>query len=339
MALFVLVSINLVFVLNSEMNQIGKGDYDFFRALIYTLSTAPRRMHEYIPMACIIGTLLYVGALASDMELVAIQSAGISKKRIVVSALKGGIYLVALSFILSELVIPFSEPYARQLRALSINKSAAIKGVGGIWVREGNTFINIKKLLPDAGLSDLTILEFSDDMDLKVLSHAREAHYHKPKWVLNNVDTAKISLDGISISRIKVAEWKVLMNPEIINVLAADPEHQSLVTLSTYIQYMESNSLNVTPYLFAFWDRLAKPFAIFGMIIIAFPLLFGNMRTTSMGSRATIGIVIGIAYLLISRLFLNFGAAYNFGPVISNMMPLATLFLFGLLHLKISESH
>ena len=339
LVLLMLVSVNLVFTLGAEIGSLGKGNYDLSKALIYTIATAPRRMYDYMPMACIIGTLLQVGVLANDSELIVMQSSGISKKHIIFFALKGGMYVVALSFILSEVVIPVSEPYAQQLRTFSINQSSALRGAGGIWVREGNIFMNIKKLLPDTTLRDITILEFNAGMELKVLSLAKEAKFTKAGWILAEVNTATLNPEDIRIEKIDTAKFSALLSPEIINALAIKPEQQSLIKLSTYIKYLQSNNLNITPYRFAYWKRLVSPFAILAMIILAFPLLFGSLRSTSMGLRITIGILIGFTYLILSKLLSNLGAVYDYGPVLSNVSPLIILFFIGFLLTKYSERH
>lgn len=338
LVLLTLVSINQVLLFSTEVGDIGKGDYDLGDVLTYSVAKIPWVMYRFIPMAAIIGTLLQVGVLASNSELIAMQSTGVSRRRIVFAALKGGMYLIVLSFILSEFIIPFSEPYAQQLRTLSVKKGAVLKGAEGLWIREGDLFINIKNILPDTKLKDITILKFNKNMALEALSHAVEAHPRNTIWILKDVDITTINSGKVHIEETALAEWQGLLNTEIINTLVVEPEHQSLISLLTYIEHLRSNKLNAVPYLFAYWGRVIFPFVVLAMIALVFPLLFGNLRSTSMGLRITVGILISFSYLTLSRLSISLGTVYNFNPLLSNLAPLLILFLLGWFFTKKSIS-
>ena len=76
-ALLVIGSLDVFFAVINEMGEIGKGGYTWLQAGTYIGLTIPRRLYELFPTAVLIGSLLGLGALASNSELVAMRAAGI----------------------------------------------------------------------------------------------------------------------------------------------------------------------------------------------------------------------------------------------------------------------
>ena len=81
-SLLVLVSIEIFFSFSSEMKYLNEGNYDFDIILKYIFLSIPRSIETMFPYSILIGALLSLGAMAADMEFVAMQSAGISVRKI-----------------------------------------------------------------------------------------------------------------------------------------------------------------------------------------------------------------------------------------------------------------
>jgi lipopolysaccharide export system permease protein len=75
-ALLVLLLLELFLSLLAELEDVGKGRYDFMAAVRYLLLIQPQRLYEMFPMALLVGGLLGMGALASGSELIAMRAAG-----------------------------------------------------------------------------------------------------------------------------------------------------------------------------------------------------------------------------------------------------------------------
>ena len=335
MALAVLVAIDVVFAFSAEANDIGQGDYSFGKSLLYILLTAPRRAYDFLPMAAITGSLVMLGALASSSEFVAMRSAGISIGQIARSILKGGMVLVVLAILLSEAVIPFSEPYAQQMRSFAQTQSTALKSTHGIWARDGLSFVNIASIRPDGELRKLDIYEFDEKYRLRLMTHARSAVFDNDEWILNGIEQTRIEKESIEIKAYDKANWNALLNPELLSVLAVKPEQLPIWRLRTYIEYLELNELETEPYEFALWKKITGPFAILVMLFLSVPFIFSALRSTGAGQRTLIGIVVGIVYLLISQVTIRMGAVYNFDPALSNFAPLLLFFAAGLFGLRL----
>ena len=80
MVLGVIVSLDLIFSLIDELGESG-ADYSVGNALSYVAMTTPTSVYELFPFAALGGTIFGLGVLASNNELVVMQSAGVHKWR------------------------------------------------------------------------------------------------------------------------------------------------------------------------------------------------------------------------------------------------------------------
>jgi lipopolysaccharide export system permease protein len=78
----------------------------------------------------------------------------------------------------------------------------------------------------------------------------------------------------------------------------------------------------------AFWQKLLAPLATVVMMVLAIPFVFGQQRSGGMGARLFMGIVLGLAFFVVSRGFGYFGLLYGIPAVIGAALP--TLLFFGL---------
>ncbi|PKM06199.1 MAG: LPS export ABC transporter permease LptG, partial [Gammaproteobacteria bacterium HGW-Gammaproteobacteria-7] len=106
MAWMVLLGFDLIVALVGELDDIGKGQFGFFDAVINTLLSAPRRAYELYPTAAVIGCLLGLGGLAAGSELVALRAAGLSKMRIATSVLVLVALLTGVMVVVGETIGP-----------------------------------------------------------------------------------------------------------------------------------------------------------------------------------------------------------------------------------------
>jgi lipopolysaccharide export system permease protein len=334
MALMILVAIDLVFAFGAEVSDIGQGDYDFLKSLVYVFLTAPRRAYDFMPLAAIVGSMVMLGGLAANSEFVAMRSAGVSVTQIGSSIVKAGLVLVILALILGEGITPFSEPYAQQMRSFAQTRSTALKSAHGIWARDGRSFVNILQLRPGGELRRLDIYEFDENYSLRYKTHADRAVFEDDAWVLYNIEQVEMKPEGLVIKRYEQAKWGALLNPDLLSVLAVKPEQLPIWRLTTYINYLQTNELETEPYEFAFWRKISAPFAILVMLLLSVPFLFSSLRSTGAGQRILIGIILGIGYFLLAHVIGRMGEVYNFSPFLSSLIPILLFTGIGFMALR-----
>jgi lipopolysaccharide export system permease protein len=321
MTLAVLLPLLAVFILADEMDQVGTNDYGFADALAFVTLSLPRYAYQVFPIATLIGALVGLGQLAGRSELVAMRAAGQSIGRIVLGALLGGLLLAVVAMVIGEVVAPPAEQRALALRSTAQTGDVVQVTASGFWARDGDAFINIRGIEPGARLRDISIYEIEDTW-LTTATHAREASYRDGSWVLQDIERSHIAPDGVTVERIDQATWSSLLNPQLLKVIVVEPQVLPVWGLYRYMEYMQRTEQDAGPYEVAFWAKVVQPLLILAMIFISIPVLLGSARSSGIGAKIFAGIVIGIAFYLVSRTFQYLALLYDMNPALAAFAPL-----------------
>ena len=88
----------------------------------YVALRIPGKVVEFMPLAVLIGTILSLGGLASNSEIIAMQAAGISVVGLLRSVIFSAMLLAVLTFVMADAVVPTSETTARAIRSSAISR-------------------------------------------------------------------------------------------------------------------------------------------------------------------------------------------------------------------------
>ncbi len=329
LVLLVLVALSALFSFIGELDEVGRGDYSVRTALIYILLRMPGIAYELFPSSVLLGSLLGLGAMASHSELTVMRSAGISIVQMAGAVALIGLLLMGLVALLGEFVMPPSERQAQELRTAALSQSVSIRSRTGYWAKSDSRFVNIKSVLPDMTLAGVSIYEFGGKRELRRVVYAERALQRSGDvWQLNNVTQTSFLLDSLTTERIDEKQVQNLVNAELLQGLSVAPESMSARNLFTQIGYLRRNQLDSSPIELALWTKITNPLSTLVMLMLSLPFVFASQRSGSVGQKMFIGILLGIGYFLVNRLFTHLGLANGFSPAISTLIPLT---LFGLL--------
>ncbi|MCU7959252.1 MAG: LptF/LptG family permease [gamma proteobacterium symbiont of Bathyaustriella thionipta] len=146
LALFVLMTLIGFILLVDELDKVGEGGYQLLDAIFFVILNLPGIVFQLFPVAAMLGSLVGLGSLASHSELNAMRAAGMSLARITVAVLKTGAILMLLAFLLGELVAPWGERKAQAMRTEKISGTVSMQSQYGFWAKDGNAYINIRKI-------------------------------------------------------------------------------------------------------------------------------------------------------------------------------------------------
>jgi lipopolysaccharide export system permease protein len=194
---------------------------------------------------------------------------------------------------------------------------------------EGDTFVNIRELRPGSELRDINIYQV-DGTDLTSATHAERAVYRDGAWVLTDIERSLVSRDGVRVERLQEAGWESLLRPSLLEVIVVEPHALSVLGLLRYIRFMEQSGQDSGRYEVALWGKLVQPLLILAMIFVAIPVLLGSARTSGTGIKIFVGIVIGIAFYLVSQSFTFMSLLFGLSPVLAALTP-PILFVAGAL--------
>lgn len=326
LALLALVALDSFFTLVRELDEIGRGDYDFTEAMIFIGMTTPHRIYEFFPIAALLGSIVGLGVLATNSELTVMRAAGISITRIVISIFKTGIILVVIVFMTGEFVVPVAEQYAETRRSLKLIKLSALKSEYGFWSRDDYSFINIRDIDRAGHIGELYIYEFDSSYRLRRSTYASEASYINGEWILSDIVQSDISETKIVKSSFSEAKWGSLLNPELLKMIVIDPARMPIRDLFGYTSFLKKNGQNADRFSLALWSKLLSPFAIAVMLLLAVPFVFGPLRSVGIGQRIMVGFLVGLGFHVTNQAFSQLGIVYSMSPSVSAILPVLLFF-------------
>lgn len=326
LVMVVLLALFSFSTLVNELEDVGQGDYTIWKAMQFVLLSLPRMAYQLFPSVALLGSMIALGILASNNELMVLRAAGVSLSRIVISVMKVGVLIAIMAIILGEIIAPPAERYAQNMRMESLSETLNKNNKEGVWVRDDEHFIHIQQIYSDGSLGILAIYTIAEDYQLTELTLAEQASYVNGSWVLEKVKQNQIRLDQINTKQQATETRSRLFNPDMLEVVAIEPEFLTTVGLYRYIGFLHDNNLEADRYEQAFWKKIVSPISTAVMVFLAIPFIFGPLRSVPIGQRVLVGTFVGIGFHLSNEILGFIGLVYQFNPVLCSTLP--TLFFF-----------
>lgn len=331
------------FDLIQELDNLGQGSYGISQMLVFVLLSVPGHVYDVVPVAVLVGMMYSLGSLARNSELVVMRVSGISLLNIGLILLKVGLLFTVITFMVGELVTPISEKMAQRMRIKATDSVVAQDFRSGLWVKDGKSFVNVETVLPDASLLNVHIYEFDQDFKLRSISIAKKADFADEHWGLTEVTQTKfnthqkIEQHSVQTQFFNKANWKSLIRPELLNVLLVAPEKMSAWNLYSFINHLETNKQKTTRYEVALWSKMIYPLACMVMVILALPFGFLQQRAGGTSAKIFTGVMLGVAYQIMNRVFIHLGVLNDWPPLMSAIIPTVIFLIAGLSLLFVIE--
>lgn len=318
----------------NELTYLGKGEYGVIQALLYVGLTLPSLAYDLFPVSALLGSVIGLGVMASNSELVVMRAAGLSIGRITWSVMKAGIILVVIAVVISEFISAKSERLAQEVRSQALSGVVAKKIEKGFWTRDETRIINVRSVQPDGDLRGIYIYQIDQQRRLNEIISAKRASFEHGKWVLKEVSHSNLLENEIESSTLSSLLQKTLVDPEMINVIAIKPRSLSAQGLYQYIEYLNDNDLNAGQYEMVFWSKIVLPFATAMMVFLSIPFIFGPLRSVGVGVRVLVGTLIGISFYVIHQMSSYVGLVFHLNPALCAMLPTLLFFLASLMMMR-----
>ena len=327
------------FDLLQELDSIGKGSYGLGKILLFVLLSAPGHIYEIVPVAVLIGTMYSLAQFARNSELIIMRASGMSILKIGVALLRIGITFAIVTFVVGELVTPLSEKTAQRIRIKAVDSVVAQDFRSGLWVKDDRSFVNVEQVLPDAELVNVHIYSFDQNFQLNAINTAKSAKFNGDNWDLKDVTVTHLSSGKVETNTLPKASWKSLIRPELLNVLLVLPERMSAWNLYSYIAHLTKNNQKTSRYEIALWAKIIYPIACLVMVMLALPFGFLQQRSGGIAYKILAGIMLGILYQVLNKVFLHLGLLNDWSAFTSAVIPTFLFLLASILMLTWVERH
>ena len=321
--LLTLVGLSAIIKFVEQFRSVGKGTYDIWQAVAFTGLTIPKDIETFFPMAALLGALMALGNLASRSELVVMQAAGFSRFKIGMAVMKTALPLVLLTMVIGEWGIPQTEQFARDMRARALSGGSMLSMKNGVWAKDGNNFVFVRRVTDDAKLNDIYIYTFDQHRNLTELKHANQASYSEDesKWTLRQVNHSMIRKDEITTSNRLSEKWETNLTPDKLGAVSLRPTSLSISGLYNYISFLRETGQDVSRFELTFWRKIFQPVSVGVMMLLALSFIFGSLRSVTAGARIVTGICFGFLFYVVNEIFGQMSVVYNMPTVFGALMP------------------
>jgi len=303
--LFTLVGLSAIIKFVEQFRSVGKGSYDIWQAVAYTGLTMPKDVETFFPMAALLGALIALGNLASRSELVVMQSAGFSRFKIGLAVMKTALPLVLFTMIIGEWGIPQTEQFARDMRTRALSGGSMLSVKNGVWAKDGNNFVYVRRIKDDAKLEDIYIYTFDDQRNLTHLKHANQAQYsaENNQWQLRQVNNSAVSKEQITTTNRLTEDWATSLTPDKLGAVSKQTGQDSRRFELTY------------------WRKILQPVSVGVMMMLALSFIFGSLRSVTAGARIVTGICFGFLFYVVNEIFGQMSVVFNAPAFLGALMP------------------
>ena len=321
-AIVVLWILMSLFTLTDELRDITTGGYELKHVFAYLGLMAPLYIYELIPSAALLGSLFVLGDLGNNREIIAMRAAGVSIADILKAVLLAGTILAAIAFAIGEFVAPEAERRARVMKDSLNNSDLMMTALSGLWFRDGKRFVNVRQVVENGSVRDVTLYEYDDKQQLQIVKHAKKALYmENKKWVLQDIRQTEITPKQTFAKKIDAEHWTSKIDPKLVNIVAIKPDSMALTDLSNYIDFLKENNQKSQKYELAFWGRVINPLITFVMLLVSAPFVIGIKKGVGVGARMMIGVLIGMGFNIIDKMTGQLSLAYDLNPMMMAALP------------------
>lgn len=287
----------------------------FIQAISYLLYKIPLMLQILMPVSLLIATLISVGRLSQNSEIIAMRAGGASVFWLAKPLLTAGLLFSLLGFVLSETVVPWATRRGEEIYHFDIRKKAD-KGKysrTNYWYRKDNRFFNIGYYDSRAKkIAALSLFELSNSFVVKRRIDSPEVSWKGSDigWSMENVAESAADDQGT------VYTTKYTKLPLVIDETPADfyqmdrtPESMTYRELKQYAAKLSAEGVPVTDYLVSLAAKISFPFVNLIAVLVAFPFALTSHRSGNMTFSFVMGIGIGFAYYILHAVSISLGSA------------------------------
>ncbi|NNC56761.1 MAG: LPS export ABC transporter permease LptG [Woeseiaceae bacterium] len=327
MVLVVLLALAGLFEFIAELDDTQAG-YQTPQVILFAALRLPNLAFEMLPVAALIGSLLGLGALAGNSEIIVMRSAGLSVTRLSGMVAVSGFVMLVITGLVGEFIGPPLDLYARDMRMEARYEKGDARLGTETWVKDGPVYLHLERINTEFEFGSIYLFRFNDNDALASIAKAENSGIDEDdNWVLENLRETRFENDAVQIVESPVAVESFEVNAELLGSSLAKPLSLSARGLLVYIDYLKRNNLDASQYESELWFRASRTLTVLIMPILALAFVFGSLRTGGAGGRLMLGVIVGLAYYLASETLANSGQVFNLNPALVNWLPSLVLCL------------
>lgn len=308
--------------------------------LRYFYFMTPQFVYYVIPMSALVATLVTIGVMTKNSELVVMKACGISLYRVAAPLLIFALVASGALFGLQEWVLAYSNRVADRLNrairgypvqsASLLNRQWIVAENGDIYHYDffdpsRDQFTRLSMYHLDEGAWRLGTLTSARVVDL-VRDRGDEGHgasvwRARDGWTRELSVSRRRDIERTSVKYDPFADRELMLEPPAyFKTEEPDADRMTYFQLRSYIDTLRASGFNAVPYMVQLQRKVAFPLVTLVMTLLAVPFAVTTGRRGAMYGIG-IGIVLAIVYWLTMSVFAAVGAGGWISPLLAAWAP------------------
>ena len=312
-------------LLSNSLEVLNRSQGKFSALALYAVLRLPEIVSFLTPFVVLLATLMTLGRLERDNEILAFKAAGAPYNAVLLSFLPAVLLVGVAHFLLADQVVPRSINAMVQ-RDIYVDR-ASKSDDPGVFIQDGRSVVEVATVGKyGSKLKEMRIYDRNDDGVLTRVRQAAEAHYDTKQhhWILNDVWITTIVPDHPSQAVFsQEVTWETTLTPAEFSNLIELPQ---AMTVAKIWSFATSADVGVRPtYFYEAWlqKRFALPVSSILMILLAAPVAHSvYRRDRGLAAGMAIGFGLGFLYFISDGLVMSLGETGAVPPVVAAWMPI-----------------
>ncbi len=227
---------------------------------------------QIIPVGILLAVLITFGLMNKNNEIIALKSGGMSVYHFLRRILALGVFFSVAFFIIAEVVVPITVSKANEIWRLEVKKIAVTTERKNIWIKGHRSISYISYFNPqDKTISGITHNRFDEQFRLTRRIDAAKGKYQKGQWIFYDVMEQRLDIQSGSyeVNFLDQQVEELDFSPEDLKNVAKKSEEMNSKELYRYIQDVESEGYDATPYRVDLHSKFALPMSCLIVCLIA----------------------------------------------------------------------
>lgn len=285
------------------------------RVLLYSL---PAIIVVTLPVAYMFATLLALGRLGRDSEIIAMRACGVSLSRIIVPVIVLSLIISGIGFWIQENMVPWANQQTVELLKDMMKREPLKALQEKQFISSDKRDFYVAEIDREQGLlTDVYVLDRSKSEFPQVIV-AKKASREEMRWVLRDGILRKVENSGFLDHEIRFEKLEIQMELKPEKVFSSQPDVRSVASgeAAELIKKKQAQGQNVNSELLDYHIKFSLPLATFFTILLAAPI---GIMFSKMGNYFGVAISIALVFVwyVTYSIFTSLGKAGTVDPLLA----------------------
>ncbi|MCK5680296.1 LPS export ABC transporter permease LptG [bacterium] len=331
LSLLALLSIYLLVDFFAKIDNAMENHAGFLPLFYFLLNQVPFILGKFIPLALLLATMLGLGGLAQNNEIVAFQAGGLSLYKLALPLVGAGLVLAGVTFYINNSLVPITSMQADYLKTVAIKgkKEKNLYNLKSLWYAAKDEIYYFENLDPiNETIAKALLYRFSNDrrlsqrFDIEGLSYnSAEKRWFGKKVRVRDFRFNEGFTDVARFQQSENLELEIAATFKDFLVQRKEPDRMTLVELKSYIGKAKSAGLSHIEYSVEIFNRMLYPFSCPLMVLLAIPFSLGSRRHGGASRGIALSLFLGFSFWIVLSMSLALGQGRLLGPFTAAVLP------------------